>query len=537
MTEKNKILIIQNFILLSVTASLSLLRITKSIHPDTSWLTSCAQRLYDGISLIQGCYDTNPPLSTLIYIPAVVLTELTSLQIYYSVYLTIFLLIFVSCLCAHLIIKNMPFLSKEEQFVFMAAYTAATVISPQYDFSQRDHLIAVTAIPFFLVQVAITKKITVPPLVKHIVLSLGTLMIMVKPHYGLLPALLIAHRIYAQKRLSVVFASDFAYLAAGSAIYAATLYIFFPDFIFTILPDIINYYLPYNNPEDVRLFLTPYLLPVALLGTVTVISVKNNPDKRFFYSICWLGTICGLLAFTIQGKGFYYQTIPAKTFFLISCSLSCFSGANYLLKNKDNSRILLPVSFLLIIALPVYKSWIFMTQYTTHSDLLNAPLTRFIKAECGTPCSFFMTYPNMSVNMQTNFYLADSYASRFPAFWFYPVMEYHFGIPPNVMNSQPYQKRLQADKERFSQYVVEDMTKHRPKLLMIYQEETESSDMHFSYFEYFSKNNNFNALAKDYEKIGTFEADRNYYFKGTSLDFPYILRWDVYKLKERKKAP
>lgn len=533
MKDKNKILLIQNFILYIVTAVVALRQSNISIHPDTSWLTSCALRLYKGIPLTEGCYDTNPPLSILLYIPSVVLSDISSLEIYYSIYATIFSLIFVCMACTHILIRRMPFLSGEEQLLFMAAYATAVVISPQYDFSQRDHLIVITAIPLFLIQVAITKNIAVPPLVKHFILAFGALMMMVKPHYGLLPTLLIAHRMLTQRRITVIFDSDFLYLAAACVIYALTLHLYFPDFFSLVLPDAVNYYLPYNNTDDVHKFLAPYIVPTILLSILAFLGFKNsNPDKLYFYTACWMGVVSGMIAFYVQGKGFYYQIIPGKTFFLIATSLTCFSGVRYLLKQKGSHAALAPLACLIIITPPLYKAFKFTANYTTHDFFLNAPLTKFIQAECGNPCSFFMTYPHMSLNTQTSFYIGDSYASRFPAFWFYPVMEFHYGIPPEVLEKKEYQERLRKDKDRFSEYVSKDFAKYKPRILMIYKDPPESRGLFFDFFAYFSENREFKAYIDNYEKSGEFVTQRQDYFKGTSLDYAYELRWDVYKLKE-----
>ncbi len=537
MREQNKILLIQHFILYIITVVVALRLSNISIHPDTSWLTSCALRLYKGIPLTEGCYDTNPPLSILIYVPSVVLSDITSLEIYYSIYTTIFTLIFVCTVCTHILIRRMPFLSGEEQLLFMAAYATAVVISPQYDFSQRDHLIVITAIPLFLIQVAITRNITIPPLVKHFILAFGALMIMVKPHYGLLPTLLIAHRMLAQRRITVIFDSDFVYLAAACIIYALTLHLYFPDFFTVVFPDVVNYYLPYNNTDDVHKFIAPYIVPTFVLGILAYLGFKkHNPDKLYFYTACWMGAASGMFAFYIQGKGFYYQIIPGKTFFLIATSLTCFSGMRYLLKERECHTALCTLGCLLILTPALYKAYNFTSLYTTHEFFLNAPLTKFIQAECGEPCSFFMTYPHISLNTQTSLYIGDSYASRFPAFWFYPVMEFHYGIPPKLLKTEEYNARRKADKERFARNVAEDFTKFKPNILMIYKDPPENRGPYFNFFEYFSDNTEFKAFIEKYEKTGEFVTERKPYFSGTSLDYPYEMRWDIYKRKENYNA-
>lgn len=508
-----------------------------SIHPDTAWLTQCAQRYMVGIPLIEGCYDSNPPLSILIYTPAVFLSKLTGLAAYYSVYLVIFAVISVSIITTHKVLSALTFLSPHERYIFLAAYITCAVIAPKYDFSQRDHIIAVTTVPFFLIQIAITKRLPLPAFLSHASLFFGAVMFLVKPHYGLIPTALLAHRLWSRKSLKILLDRDFLYLALTSATYIAAIFIFFQDFLNFTLPDVIHYYLPYNNSSDIARYISPYLIPLLISAPLCYFLMKDDKEKLFFYSFCWLATVISLLSFYMQGKGFYYQFIPFLVLFWTALSISVLSVVTFL-KNKYLKPVhisVLIIAFLL--PYPCYNAFRFFSAYTTHNFFEKAPLTAFIKKECGSPCSYFLTYPHMSLNTQTSFYVGETYASRFPAFWFYPVMEFYYGISEETKNSPEYQKKRSDDKARLLHYITKDFEKHKPNLIMVYMDPPETRGIIFDFFKYASDDKDFKELAKQYKKTGEFITDRKDYFGGTSLYYPYPLKWEVYKRIEGVDAP
>ncbi|MCB1682739.1 MAG: hypothetical protein KDI65_12505 [Alphaproteobacteria bacterium] len=527
--EHKKVYFLQ-FFLLYCALAISASRIYQlSVHPDTAWLTMCAQRLLGGMSLTDGCYDTNPPLSVLIHIPAVLLNQLTGLQLYNSITVILFVFIVICIFATHVILTRLSIFNPQDRLIFMIAYTVSIVIDPRYNFSQRDHLIAAALIPFFLVQYTLTQKTTIPSGVKHLALTLGTAMIMVKPHYGLLPVIMLLHRSYVQKRLPLDL--DFLYLFFASLFYGCVIFFFFPDFLTTTLPDIAHYYLPYTDTRNTRLLLIPYGLWSLLIPAMAFLIGKENTGKKDFFLLCWAAICVAIIAFYVQSKGFFYQLIPTRTFFYIALSTAFYSVMEPRTK-LEGLRTLLSIAICIsLAAYPLYQFINFSSRYTTHSFFLNAPLTKAIKKECASPCSFFITLPFQSLNIQTSFYINEIYASRFPAYWFYPVMEYSRGIPVSVAKTQAYQEQIARDKKRFTRYVVEDLQRFQPNVLFLYKD-PEDSEEKFDFFSYFSDDENFRKLAGQYAKTGEFTAERSDYFHGTSMDYPYTLRWDVYKRVE-----
>ena len=199
-------------------------------------------------------------------------------------------------------------------------------------------------------------------------------------------------------------------------------------------------------------------------------------------------TVISLIVFIIQMKGFTYHRLPFY---------SLLFPLGFLLLH--NFTKLKPLA--LFIPLIFISSYAFSPpspSYATHSTYKNSELLSYINEQCTTPCAYFMTHENMDITSQIAFYSGHDYATRFPAFWFAPMIE------------------DKTDKLRFTNYIAEDLERHNPSLLLIH----ENTDFIKPY------------LLSKYKKIDTLTLDRAYFYSGTKYDFEYLLTWDVYKKYE-----
>lgn len=527
------------FPFLTLTVTLSALvpwfivQLNRSVNSDVAWLSICAQRYISGVPLIEGCYDTNPPLSVLIYTPPYYLSRMTGIEPYYSIYILVFALVALACFFTYKILSYWDFISKNERIIFTLAFAASVTIMTTISFAEREHLTALSLVPFVLAQYSITKKIALPGLIKYPPLALGALMMMIKPHYGLLPTILIIHRAVSQKRISVITDPDFLFLAFFTITYITAVFLWFPDFINTVLPDVISYYLPYNDPTSTLASIKILAFPIIALLTVSYIFFKNNRAKGDFFFICSLGALACLIAYFVQMKGFYYQLLPTYAFLLPAFFTILYSGVIYLAKGKISSDA---ATFLICVAIftTAYYRTPLRFSYPSHGDYINSPLSKYIKKNCGKPCSYLVTNINIDIVSQTAFYIGGNYATRFSAYWYHPVLENGFGISKERLSSAEYKEKTAKDRARFAEYSAQDLRRFKPNVIMILSNSPEGRDdiPPFDYFGFFSIDPSFRKIAKNYKKTDIFSVDRSYFYKGTRLDYKYILNWDVYTLKQ-----
>lgn len=448
-----------------------------SVNSDVAWLSICAERLINGGTLTNSCYDTNPPLSILVYSPFVWLSALTSIADYHIIFwLTLMPIAFATFAIYHL----------SQNKILTTAFLASVTIIPSLYYAERDHFIAIMLLPFILLQLSITKKETVNAAFKYTILVLGSLALLLKPHFGLIPIFMLLHRMRYQRRIWVFKDADFIILALSCISYLVIIYAFYTDFLTQILPDVIEFYLGYNNIDGTVAKLKIY---GALWAVFCIGCTLLSKDYRLKLIVPCAG-LC-LLVFTIQMKGFTYHLLP---FFALMFPLMFASIP------KVNASIVLIAIFAF--------SYIFSPlrpDYPTHTDYQNNGITNYIAENCAEPCSFYMLHENMDIVSQIAFYTNHTYATRFPAFWFQPQI-------------------TENGKVRFSRYIAEDLNTFAPSLIFVPQAEQ-------NFFDFYAVSDEFKQAIAPYHKTDELTVDRAFFYKDTKYYFLHILTWDVYTKK------
>ncbi len=446
-----------------------------SVNSDVAWLSICADRLLNGNTLTDGCYDTNPPLSILVYAPFIWLSQITSVASHHLIFwLTLIPIVFATYATQAL----------SHNKTLAAAFLISVTIIPSLYYAERDHFIAILLMPFILLQLSLTKGETISSVIKYGILIFGSLALLLKPHFGLIPIFMLIHRMRYKRTFWVIKDIDFIILAITSISYLAIIYIFYNDFLTQILPDVLEFYLGYNNVEGTIAKLKIYGTLWALLCIACTCLSKNYQLK--------LLTLCAglcLLVFTIQMKGFTYHLLPffALIFPVIFSSIP---------KVK-------PIILLITIIAFSYIYSPLRPGYPTHQNYQNNEITSYINEHCSQPCSFYMMHQNMDIVSQIAFYSGHTYATRFPAFWFQPRIN-------------------QEGKIRFSKYIAEDIQRFRPSLIFIPKADKNPLD-------FYAVSEEFKMAFEPYKKVDELTVDRAFFYKDTKFDFSYKLTWDVYK--------
>jgi len=502
------------------------------VNGNVAWLSLCAQRWLSmkDVSLSEICYDSNPPLSILLYAPSHYLSSLTGSEEYYAIYASALTLIAVCCIIIFNIARNFSFFSPCERLLILACYILSVTITSSISFADKDHIIAILLLPFSLTQLSMTWRFHLHTALKYTALSLGSLAIMIKPHFIILPLLFLSHRAWTQKRWQVVFDPDSILLIAFSLLYAAVLIIFFQDFLTTVLPDIVLYYLPYNNEQ--KTYSDIGKIGIWIMAALTLAALTIEKEKKYksqFLFLLIAGAIIGLAVYYLQMKGLDYQLLPLFPFIFVSFALGIHNVINKYIPKLSEPVIC--VAIILIGCSFAYYRTPLRANYPSHDDYKNSDLAKFIEQNCGNPCSFMITHENMEISSQIGFYVKGTYATRFPGYWFIPVMEGTAFPDKGNANLSPL---LHKQRQHFASYVSDDLSKFKPSLIMVLTTPAQgSSKPAFDYFDYFSIEPKFKDLAENYHFVEQFSTDRGYFFRDTRHGYRYILTWDVYKLKEK----
>lgn len=419
---------------------------------DAAYLMSGAEHLLNGQSMSEYFFDSNPPMCYMIYAPALLLQNI-GIAPYKVITVYSFILILINlCLC-QLLIKHDQSLSLRTKNILMTGIALSITLPAALEFGQKDHLILIGIIPFILMQYQLLNRMNIPILLGLAVAFFSVPLILIKPHYGLLPTALILMRAIHSKNIKAFIRPDFIALAVGSIAYIIFIALYTPDYIENILPVIMDIYVNMHSDQSLGLYKTAisFIALCIFIGVIAWAQHKNDEEKRlnlFFIAMALLSTI----PFILQNKGFSIHLYPA--FGLIIISLTMLIPA--FLKRKTN-----PVGIVLILMSASY-ALLFTTIIAkrmplTHTNYLTSEITALIREEAGDK-PFLIIDSTTNTNYTPAMYVPNTLGSRFSSFWF-------IGSIMNIEN-ESYKISLL---NQFAHYITQDLERYEPEVIAIVQ--------------------------------------------------------------------
>ena len=484
-------------------------RSQQATHSDILWLCDALQRVLAGDKMSDVAFEVNPPLSMLVYILPVLAKSVLHIPLHYAVFTQTFILTVLSTLAVHKILSAWKIFQSVEINIISAGYLLGVTVLTSIYFGERDHLLALGLVPFILIQVSLTYHLPRPKGWTIPTLALGAILILLKPHHGLIPTILLAHRAISQRRLSVVIDADFLSLAIAVLSYLALIFIAFPDFIFVMLPDIVTLYLAIGNIE---LALKGLMWITLLSVAIFLISSFVQIPRQQIFLILFL-TSCALMSlipYAVQKMGFFYHLSPAIAFLCAVIPWLFF----WVLGREIQSKYLCS---LLTLACAITVTYLLLPinfNYPDHHEFRQKPPAQLIQA-CpqGQDCSFFMFNKNMGVMHEAAYYTGTFHASRFSSLWFLPAL---IKTQKNMDKGESGPLSPEKYHSYFHRYAVmlaEDLNKWKPFHLIIWDWKDFGPDK--SFLEYMSQDETFASAMQSYKKTGTLQLDYDDYYQST----------------------
>lgn len=467
------------------------IQIQVNITADTFWLAEAAERLLRGETASQSYYDPNPPLSMIFYIPPVLATATGWISLHNALFFYTLLFASGAALATYRVLRTVPGLEKTTAIAAASALIIAATVMASKSFTERDQIIGMWLVPFVLTQLALTKGWPVPAWLRHLIFFTGTFLILIKPHHGLLPTLLILHRAYTQKRISVWKDADFLYLAAGVIAYAAILLLYFSDFLYVVLPDIWQLY-GHENTKFV-LYRAGYyaLLCVAIL----LFAVMVGRTSWLPYFFLWAALI-SLVPFVVQMRGYHYQLLPMVTFFW--CGMALFGKELFQRYMSPVLALMLVTAAMTVIAFIATPSRLHAVTAMQYPEL---PLARAL-TDCPAPCPFFVINNHIEITHQTAAYTGKEWASRFPSLWFLSGLH-------RLQQANPAEyERL---RHKYEIMLAEDLNRYKPRYVMVGRF-TLQGGMDFDLFETFGQEDDFQKAWAAYRPRPDLVINQGLYF-------------------------
>lgn len=483
-----------------------------AITADTLWLCDAAGRLLSGHKMSESFYDPNPPLSVILYLPPALIAKLGWMTTYSAAFYYTLLLVLIFTFLTFRLLKAAPDIDATANMTITGALLISATVLSSLSFTERDQILGAALVPFVLAQIAVTRKWPVSRMVLHLALLLGAILILLKPHHGLIPTLILLHRLVTQKRLDVCKDPDFLYLAGAVIAYISVLFLFFHDYLSVIFPDVLSLYL--REPSS-RVLIKAGAYGMIGIAAILIAIVFNNKNKLVMFLL--LSSLISMIPFIVQMRGYHYHLMPAAIFFwcgsalLTKETLEKFMAPHY--------ALLLTTAFMTVFSFMLTPTRVY---FPTHQSYDTMPMTELLKEKCPKPCSFFVLNDHIEITHQTALYGGYSWASRFPSFWFLTGLHNNPTLSPEIFAEK---------QQKYAALVTEDLAKYQPQIILLGEFKL-AEEKFFDFVSFFSVSDSFRKEWSRYKRQDDFTMDQRVYFTGTNLAKPRPMTYQVYIRRE-----
>lgn len=502
----------------------STLYLDSIVNMDVGWLLQCLDRFFAGGTYSQDFYETNPPLSFLIYTPIHPLYNQLGWNAQDAVTLLFYGYIALALTSFGVLLKKLG-CTRETIILIMSACLFSSTWAAGLSFGQRDQLVFLFMLPLLTYQYALTINLKPPAIIAALSVIMGGIAIALKPHYGIISALFFAHRLYQTRSLKrCIITPDFLGMGAIGASYIAFIFLFTPDFISIVLPEVVSLYTidkPFELTE--RWFYALYGL--TALGFIFMVSTDNKTDSQVKKAVIIFSVLSMLyfIPYILQNKGFHYHAYPALAMGMCALFLCTRSVVLEIFKKKNLSFL---VACCLICTL-------------TYSTILGRSNDPFMSAEEYLETDFvksitdnawngkFAVYDLKNPVTSLPFLAPVESVSRFGQYW----TLYNLFLLHAEQQTEEDKERVRERMIQSVEPVAEDIKRHQPSVLVFPQYgDLETGENMDHFYNFLNNNSNFAQQMDQYELLGT--KMNNTCFT-TSTDDPECLL--AYKIFVRKR--
>ncbi len=438
MPKKNYNLLFYTFLFILAGISIYIRSHDASAGTDISWLLVVAKKWLAGGQYFKDFYETNPPASFLIYLPAYWLSGIIGFDSLVCVNILYSLLVVICLSQAVKISGRYGFFQNEleEKSMFFILFLGFAILPDGQTVAQRDVILTLVSLPYLL------KILCCNHAEKRIdgYFYMAMLALWIKPQYAIVHIILWLFS-YCMYGIKIKWYEPF-FMVFSLLIYALVINAFFYEWWYIIWVTIKTY-----DAYSVTLYLLiPKILMIIVLSSFFYVLGGNKNTSHYMI----IGISCSLLALA-QKKYFPY--------YYFSGEILALSNAIFLLKNKISNNFnyakLAKINMffggaisLLFLAYSCYQE---NANYTLKiSGLKTVVEANIDKAVNNNKIFIFSLYIDASYPFLRN-YSGSNYPAMFPVKKF---------LDDNYFE---YQEILQA----FRANLAEDFLKNKPRLVVI----------------------------------------------------------------------
>ena len=415
-----------------------LLALLPAAGHDQMWGLYMARLMLHGTHLYgPQLFESNPPL--IIWLSAIPLALADALGLaatFVGKILILGLGVATASVSLPMVKRLVPGLSKSTLWVLAFVYLALFAVMPARDFGQRDHILALLCLPYILAAALDASGHTLPIwMATSIGLSAG-LGIALKPHQALIPIAVESALLWFRPRrtLRSTLRPEPICIVLAGLLYLLSIQIFTADYFIRLLPILRISYWGMGHLNWIGLVEESIQLHVLAVLTLTAFFVAGWRKAPRLATLLLVAGIAATFAYYLQGTGWYYQQLPALSFFalaLIVLALDAAPRLNLSLPSwAPNAAAALA---LLAVALTAH-----FTGYPFTPDRsfpIETPDPSFFNAlPPGTPVATLTTTVDYTVPPVFKYNL--TLAQRYPHLWMLPAILRGESGDPRISPSQ-----------------------------------------------------------------------------------------------------
>jgi hypothetical protein len=444
-----------------------LLSLLPAVGHDQMWCLYAAGRMLDGTKLYgPHLLESNPPLILWMLLQPAAIARLVHLPV--SLVFKVDVLVTaaaVGLVCLKLL-RRLGMRSSGLAFAFVCVFG----VMPARDFGQRDHLLALLLLPYILAAAAYAEgEIGISRWLRIAIGIVAGLGVSLKPHHLLVPLVIEAALLLLRRdRNRRLLRPEAVSLAVTCAAYLAAIRLLSPEYLTDILPILRDTYWAIGHLTLAGLVWQSIELHVLAAVVLCMYLASGRQRARPLTTLLIVAGVASAVAYYFQGTGWYYQQLPALSFFALALWLQ---GAD--LAKRLDIRIpawgpgaAVGLSALALGLTSYFSGYTLARPLAFPSGLSDVPDPSFFRdLPPGTPVAILTTVVDDSVPPITTHNLL--WAQRENNLWTLPaILRNESPAAGDPRRRIPPERLAELDRMQHA-WMVEDLDYWRPKLILV----------------------------------------------------------------------
>ena len=270
------------------------------LNPDSAWLLTVAERWVGGDRLYVDISETNPPLVVWLHAIPVWFSQIAPVSLAQAFIIVITIFCALSYLACRYVNRTYPLLN-------IMAVAVMTLVAT-HQFGQREHLLIIFALPFFLSALPGNR-------LSILAATFAAIGLLLKPHFLLLWGVVVLAGLADFKHIKIRWLISNALIGLIGVGYAA--YLFWLDTTYwdTTAQFLLEYYHSFLAPPE-PLYTKLAILGALLLGPYVLSLMVAKSQPRAIHFLAALAMVAWVIVW-LQGKGWSNHWYPFFAFGLL----------------------------------------------------------------------------------------------------------------------------------------------------------------------------------------------------------------------------